>query len=152
MMEEPESFASAREVLTMQKDLAADWPPEPDFHWPVLRDIGLGVPLRWVKRGFHDMLAAPAASLFYGCVLATMGFPLTRFYAGVEGLALTTGFLLIGPFFAVGLYDISRQLEHHQNASLVVTLNVWRENLPAIGFYALILMLSLRCGCGCRCY
>ena len=98
MMEEPESFASAREVLTMQKDLAAERPPEPDFHWPVLRDIGLGAPLRWVKRGFHDMLAAPAASLFYGCVLATMGFPLTRFYAGAVGLALTTDFLLIGPF------------------------------------------------------
>ena len=127
----------------MQKDVTADGPPEPDFHWPVLRDIGLSAPLRWVNRGFHDMLAAPVASLFYGCVLATMGYLLTCFYGGAVGLALTTGFLLIGPFFAVGLYDISRQIEHHQSASLVVTLSVWRENLPAIGFYALILMLSL---------
>lgn len=44
------------------------------------------------------MLAAPVASLFYGCVLATTGFLLARFYGGAIGLALTTGFLLIGLF------------------------------------------------------
>jgi uncharacterized membrane protein len=127
----------------MSEDLAPEGLPECEFHWPIVREVGLSAPLRWVNRGFHDMLAAPAASLFYGCVLAAMGFLLTRFYGGAIGLALTTGFLLIGPFFAVGLYDISRQLEHRQAVSLGASLSVWRENLPAIGFYALILMLSL---------
>ncbi len=122
---------------------AADSVPEPGFHWPILRDVGLSAPLRWLNRGFHDMLAAPIASLFYGCVLAAMGFLLTHFYGGAIGLALNTGFLLIGPFLAVGLYDISRQLEHHRSAHLGATLSAWRDNLPAIGFYALILMLSL---------
>ena len=116
---------------------------ETGFSWQVLRAVALSAPLRWVDKGFHDMLAAPAASFFYGCVLAAMGYLLTHFYGGAVGLALTTGFLLIGPFLAVGLYDISRQIENARAVSLAPTLTAWRENLPAIGFYALILMLSL---------
>jgi uncharacterized membrane protein len=127
----------------MSTEVAADDGAETGFQWPVPREVGLSAPLRWVDRGFHDMLAAPAASLFYGCVLAAMGYLLTHFYGGAVGLALTTGFLLIGPFLAVGLYDISRQIERNASASLSPTLTAWRDNLPAIGFYALILMLSL---------
>ena len=127
----------------MSTELVDDIDRERGFHWPHTRELGLSAPLRWVDRGFHDMLAAPLASLFYGCVLALMGYLLTHFYGGAVGLALTTGFLLIGPFLAVGLYDISRQLEHGHRARLAPTLTAWRDNLPAIGFYALILMLSL---------
>lgn len=113
------------------------------FDWPRLRALDETAPLRWVNRGFHDMLAAPGPSLFYGVVLALMGWLLTTFYGGATGLALTTGFLLIGPFLAVGLYDISRQLEAGRRPDFTATLSAWRDNLPAIGFYALILMLSL---------
>jgi len=127
----------------MSSELASDSVSESGFQWPVVRDLALSAPLRWVDRGFHDMLAAPVASLFYGCVLAAMGYLLTHFYGGAVGLALTTGFLLIGPFLAVGLYDISRQIENTRSATLAPTLTAWRDNLPAIGFYALILMLSL---------
>jgi uncharacterized membrane protein len=127
----------------MSTEVVADSAAESGFHWPLLRDIKLSAPLRWVNCGFHDMLAAPVASLFYGVVLAVMGYLLTHFYGGAVGLALTTGFLLIGPFLAVGLYDISRQIETTNSAQLAPTLSAWRDNLPAIGFYALILMLSL---------
>jgi len=114
-----------------------------EFAWPEVRALAPSAPLRWLGRAFDDLLAAPRASLFYGCVLALMGFLLTRYYGGAVGLALTTGFLLIGPFLAVGLYDVSRQLERGGPALLAPTLTAWQVNLPAIGFYALILMLSL---------
>ncbi|MCC6706401.1 MAG: DUF2189 domain-containing protein [Gammaproteobacteria bacterium] len=127
----------------MSTDVVDRYAHERGFHWPRLRELGLSAPLHWLDRGFHDMLAAPVASLFYGAMLATMGYLLTHFYGGAVGLALTTGFLLIGPFLAVGLYDISRQVEFGQGVRLAPTLTAWRDNLPAIGFYALILMLSL---------
>lgn len=127
----------------MHTELAEQDAHERGFHWPALREVKLSAPLRWVDRGFQDLLAAPVPSLFYGCVLALMGYLLTHFYGGAVGLALTTGFLLIGPFLAVGLYDISRQIEDGHGARLAPTLTAWRDNLPAIGFYALILMLSL---------
>ncbi len=110
---------------------------------PAVREFGLSAPLRWLARGFDDVLRAPAQSLFYGVVLAVMGYLLVQYFGGAVGLALTTGFLLLGPFLAVGLYDISRQLEHASGSSFRRSLTAWRANLPAIGFYALILMLSL---------
>lgn len=113
------------------------------FAPPRLNDIGLSAPLRWIGRGFNDMLAAPGPSLFYGVVLALMGYALVTWYGGAVGLALTTGFLLAGPFLAVGIYDISRRLDAGQPVDFVRTLTAWRANRPAIGFYALILMLSL---------
>lgn len=113
------------------------------FAPPRLRTIGITSPLRWIGSGFADMLAAPAASLFYGSVLAVMGWALVTHYGGAIGLALTTGFLLIGPFLAVGIYDCSRQLTDDRRVDFPRTLTAWRANRPAIGFYALILMLSL---------
>lgn len=110
---------------------------------PEVRSVGLGAPLRWLGRGFDDMLTAPAASLFYGVVLALMGWSLVTWYGGAIGLALTTGFLLIGPFLAVGIYDLSRQHERPGRLDFTRSLSAWQANRPAIGFYALILMLSL---------
>jgi len=115
----------------------------PPFVWPQVRAVGRDAPRRWLRKGFADLRAAPAASLFYGAVLALMGFLLTRYYAGAVGLAFITGFLLVGPFLVIGLYDISRRRERGEPPRLAPTLAAWRENAPAIGFYALILTLSL---------
>ena len=116
---------------------------DPPFVWPTVRSVDAWAPLRWLRLGWGDLRAAPAASMFYGGVLTLMGFLLTRYYAGAVGLALTTGFLLVGPFFAIGLYDVSRRRAHGEAVGLAPTLVAWRANLPSIGFYALILTLSL---------
>ncbi|MCB1746201.1 MAG: DUF2189 domain-containing protein [Gammaproteobacteria bacterium] len=114
-----------------------------EYALPGVRAIDDTAPLRWIGQGFDDILRAPRASLFYGAVLALMGWSLVTWYGGAVGLALTTGFLLMGPFLAVGIYEVSRQLERHTSIDFLRTLTVWHDNRPAIGFYALILMLSL---------
>ncbi|MCX7140095.1 MAG: DUF2189 domain-containing protein [Proteobacteria bacterium] len=116
---------------------------EPEFVWPRVNTLAPGAVRRWLVAGWADLAAAPAASLFYGVVLAVMGFLLTRFFAGAIRVALTTGFLLIGPFVCIGLYAISRQRESGQRVRLAPTLIAWRENAPAVGFYALVLTLLL---------
>ena len=125
--------------------MSGDTTPRDDqpFVWPQVRAIGMDAPRRWLRKALADLRAAPTASLFYGACLALMGFLLTRYYAGAVGLALTTGFLLVGPFLVIGLYDISRRCERGEPPRLAPTLTAWRANAPAIGFYALILTLSL---------
>ncbi len=113
------------------------------FVWPSVCTIDARAPWRWLRQGWGDLRAAPAPGLFYGAVLTVMGFVLTRYYAGAVGLALTTGFLLVGPFLAIGLYDVSRRRAQGESVALAPTLTAWKANFPSIGFYALVLTLSL---------
>src|SRR5262245_19691065 len=100
--------------------------------------------MRWLARGWDDLRATPVPSLFYGVVLALMGWVIGRFFShAAYELAFVTGFLLVGPFLAMGLYDISRRRSRGEPVRLAPALTAWRANLPAIGFYALILALLM---------
>ena len=114
-----------------------------EFVWPRVNTLAPGAFRRWLLAGWADLRGAPAASMFYGVVFAVMGFLLTRYFEGAVGIALTTGFLLVGPFLSLGLYDISRQRETGQRVRLAPTLTAWKSNSPALGFYALVLTLLL---------
>ena len=103
-----------------------EYTTEQPFAWPQVRAVGRDAPRRWLGKALADLRAAPAASLFYGAVLALMGFVLTRCYAGAVGLALITGFLLVGPFLVIGLDDISRRHERGESPQLAPTLVAWR--------------------------
>jgi uncharacterized membrane protein len=112
--------------------------------FPEVRTVDVRAPCRWLAAGWHDLRAAPGPSLFYGVVLAAMGFLLTHSPGkGAVELAFLTGFLIVGPFLLMGLYDISRRLARGERVMLGPTLTAWKANAPAIGFYALILALLL---------
>ena len=133
-MREPERGTGARRVARAEESSA----------FPEIRVAAPGAPWRWLRRGADDMRHALPASLFYGGVFALMGFLLELFFeARAVELALVTGFLLVGPFLAVGLHDLSRRRALGEPPRLLPTLTAWRANAPAIGFYALILALLL---------
>jgi uncharacterized membrane protein len=86
------------------------------------RSLGVGVrrlpfdaPWDWLGAGWRDITAVPQVSLAYGAVFALLSLALTLglMTFGLQSLvlALAGGFLLIGPLFAVGLYEASRRLE-----------------------------------------
>ena len=115
-----------------------------EFRFPEVNTLQPGAARRWLQLGWADLRAAPAASLFYGLVLAAMGVVLGRFFGDAAyELAFATGFLLVGPFLAMGMYDISRRRERGEQVMLRHTLTAWRANAPAIGFYAVILALLM---------
>jgi uncharacterized membrane protein len=98
-------------------------------------------PLRWLARGLADFRSCPTASMFYGCSFAAMGFiasvVLARYYQYLA--ALVCGFLLLAPFLAIGLYEVSRRRSRGAPCSLRPTLAAWRGNAGNIGIYSLIL-------------
>jgi uncharacterized membrane protein len=100
-------------------------------------------PLAWIAAGWADFRACGFASLFYGfCFAAAGGLLLLAFRHAVQLVtAVTTGFMLVGPFFALGLYELSRRRERGEALELWPTLMVWRRNLASLGIYSLILIV-----------
>lgn len=114
------------------------------FSFPLIRTVPGRRPLLWLARGWADIRANPGASLFYGGCFAGMGVVLLvvfRFAVNYT-TTLAMGFMLMGPFLCLGLYDLSRQREVAGAVSLPRSLVAWRANPGGIGIYVLILTVA----------
>ena len=104
-------------------------------------------PLRWLQRGWRDFMRCPHIGLFYGLCFCLMGHALRWVFKSAPEyvLALSAGFLLVGPFLCLGLYDASRALELGGSApSLRGTLTAWKGNRGQMAIFAgLLLILEL---------
>ncbi|HPT49561.1 MAG TPA: DUF2189 domain-containing protein [Accumulibacter sp.] len=112
---------------------------------PDIRQIDAGAIAGWLRAGWRDFRRGGLASLFYGACFATGGWLMHLVFSKAYALfaGLTTGFLLIGPFLALGLYDLSRQIERGETARLAPTLAAWRPNLANLGLFAAVLAVVL---------
>ena len=112
---------------------------------PAVRVLTATAPFEWLAKGARDYRAHPLPSAFYGVCFAAMGwliaFTFRHAYEYVS--ALVTGFFLVGPFLAIGLYDLSRRREQRETPRLAPTLAAWRRNAGAIGVFALVLTVIL---------
>ncbi len=112
---------------------------------PPVRAVAATAPFGWLAKGARDYRAHPLASALYGACFAAMGwliaFTFRHAYEYVS--ALVTGFFLVGPFLAIGLYDLSRRRERGEAQRLAPTLVAWRRNAGAIGVFALVLTVIL---------
>lgn len=88
-------------------------PPSKRSSPPAARVITLAHPLRWLARGARDLATAPAPGLSHGLTLAIFGALLIglahRQFWWLAGAF--TGFMLVAPVLATGLYAVSRELE-----------------------------------------
>ncbi len=124
---------------------ALETPQQQHRHqFPVIRTgLPLSAPFDWLRRGADDLKAGGFASLFYGmCFAAAGGLLFLAFRHAVQLVtAVTAGFMLLGPFLALGLYELSRRRETGEPLSLPATLSVWKRNLGCFGIYSLILIV-----------
>jgi uncharacterized membrane protein len=112
---------------------------------PGVRALGAGRPFLWLRRGLDDLRRTPAASLGYGAIFAAIGALLLAlaWHRAHVAPALATGFMLIAPFLAIVLYDLSRQLEGGGAPNSVHALYSWRRNPGSISLFGLLLALTL---------
>jgi len=123
-------------------------PPDTDSSrssLPGVRTVGALAPFGWLASGWRDFRAHPLPSIFYGACFAAMGWliAITFRHAYQYVSALVTGFFLVGPFLAIGLYELSRRREKGEPAWLAPSLDAWRGNVGAIGMFALVLAVIL---------
>ncbi len=107
------------------------------------RSLPASAALGWLSAGWSDFRASPASSLAYGVFLVLLSYVIlwALYSAGLLYLALPTisGFLIVGPFFAIGLYEKSRALEQGETISLWRMLWVRRVPVSQLAFAGLML-------------
>jgi uncharacterized membrane protein len=92
-----------------------------------LRQLRALQALTWLERAWHDVRLAPAASFAHGIALAAFGWLIVA-VAGQRFWILAgafSGFLLVAPILATGLYAISRALERGEPAGWSTVTAVW---------------------------
>ena len=120
----------------------ADGPPSSVFNLP-LADVRAGDPLRWLRLGWTDFLRCPGIGLFYGLCFFLMGHALLAVFRAAPAyvLALSAGFLLMGPFLCLGLYHASRALQAGSRPTLGASLMAWKPTLGTMAIFAGVLLI-----------
>ncbi len=97
-------------------------------------------PLAWLALGWHDLLRCPLPGLVHGLALALFGAALIAL-AGHRFWLLAgafSGFLLVAPILATGLYEVSRALGRGERAGLALALRAWKPDQRLILFGSLL--------------
>ena len=118
-------------------------PPRPVLPALVLRPLTLADPLRWLALGARDFARAPGIGLFYGAVFMVMGWALLKVFehAPAYTLALSAGFLLMGPFLCLGLYRVSQRLERGEKPDFGDSLLAWDTRTGQLAIFGFVLLV-----------
>lgn len=86
-------------------------------------------PTRWIERGWEDLRANPVPGLVHGLALAVIGWLLLwlahdRFWLLAGAFS---GFLIMAPVLATGLYHISRERVAGRQVGLGDVITLWRS-------------------------
>lgn len=102
---------------------------------PIIRTIGLSELHRALQRGWEDFKAVPSHAIILCIIYPVLGLMLARAVHGYSVLPLlfplAAGFALLGPFAALGLYEMSRRRERGEQATAWDAIEVVRS--PSFG-------------------
>src|SRR3954466_12025590 len=102
---------------------------------PIVRRVELSDLNDALRRGWDDFKAVPSHAIILCIIYPVLGLMLARAVHGYSVLPLlfplAAGFALLGPFAALGLYEMSRRRERGEQASAWDALEVTRS--PSFG-------------------
>ncbi|MBE0550715.1 MAG: DUF2189 domain-containing protein [Rubrivivax sp.] len=109
----------------------------------VLNTLHFADPLRWLVLGWRDFIRAPGIGLFYGTCFMVMGWALLEVYAHAPAytMALSAGFLLVGPFMCLGLYRVSQRLENGEKPDFGDSLLAWDTRTGPLAIFGFVLLV-----------
>jgi uncharacterized membrane protein len=114
--------------------------------YPIVRKIGAADLKDAVAKGIDDFLAMPTHVIFLAVIYPVVGLLLAAITFGYDLMPLlfplAGGFALIGPFAAIGLYELSRQRERGVEVSWKHAFGLLRyPSLDAIAAMGMVLMI-----------
>lgn len=102
-------------------------------------------PVRWLKLGWQDYLQAKQLSIEYGLFFAISGAILSALVAWYSNkifvFSLVFLFILLGPLFAFGLYDIPRQIERGEEPTLRHSFEQIRRSAANQWIFAVVIVV-----------
>src|SRR6202521_1934616 len=114
--------------------------------YPIIRKIGFADLKDAAAKGIDDFRVMPSHVIFLAIIYPIVGLFLARMIFGHDVMPLlfplAAGFALIGPFAAIGLYEMSRQREQGADVSWKHVLGVLRcPSLDCIAALGMVLMI-----------
>jgi uncharacterized membrane protein len=112
------------------------------------KKLAMSDPFKWLVLGLRDALKAPILTLFFGLIFATIPWFIT-YLVQLTGWHLVimpaiVCFMLMGPFLAAGMYDVSWELEKNHVPSLWHSVKAIKRNAVnewGLGIMLMVLMI-----------
>ena len=102
-----------------------------------------GQPFVWLRKGASDLLAYPGIAAFYGIAFCFMAIVFAAVFRSKPeyAMSIASGCLLVGPFLAMGLYEVSRRREQGLAPELGASITCWDSHLGSMGLLVLVLVV-----------
>lgn len=100
-------------------------------------------PGHWLAMGWRDLRRHPFNGFFYGVAFWLMAHLLSLVFQHKPQytLSMVSGCLLVGPFLAMGLYDVSRRHEQGLPQDFGRSLTCWSGHLKSMAMLVLVLLV-----------
>ena len=112
---------------------------------PGIRHVTVAQPMRWLGAGWRDLKANLLPSLAYGLLFA-LGGDLIILAALAHPHLLTvaiSGFFLVAPLLAAGLYELSRSHAAGERLLFIESLRCFRRNGQSLALFGMMLALAM---------
>jgi uncharacterized membrane protein len=111
---------------------------------PPTAPVTLASPLRWLALGWADLRRNPVPGLVHGLLITAFGAFLLwiardRFWLLAGAFS---GFLIVAPILATGLYEVSRASEQGRRIGMAEVLGLWRSGDGRLVRFGLLLGLA----------
>jgi len=123
---------------------SAEITPSEAHPTPGIRLVEPMRPLRWLYLGACDFARQPGISMFYGLLVVIAGVVISYTVVLMPYLftAAASGFLLVAPILATGLYALSCGYERGESMRLTDTFRAWRNNPTGLAGFSIFALFA----------
>lgn len=118
-------------------------PPPSEAPRRTVQVLPFSAPFGWLAAALRDVTAQPGIAAFYGVAFTAMAIILSAVFRSSPEYTMTiaSGCLLVGPFLAMGLYEVSRRRESGVAPTLGSSITCWDAHVPSMAMLILVLMV-----------